>query len=83
MMRANIHSFIKPLSLQSLAAAALVCAAFLSAAQAAAPEDLGSGYTKPARSALAPAIRSAAGCIACHTQADQGDFNERSVRIPR
>ena len=22
-------------------------------------------------------------CAACHTQADQGDFNEHNVRIPR
>jgi mono/diheme cytochrome c family protein len=29
------------------------------------------------------AVRSAANCSACHTQADQGDFNEQSVRIPR
>ena len=30
-----------------------------------------------------PAIKSAANCAACHTQADQGDFDERHVRIPR
>jgi hypothetical protein len=30
-----------------------------------------------------PAIKSASNCIACHTRADQGDFNERFVRIPR
>jgi nitrate/TMAO reductase-like tetraheme cytochrome c subunit len=29
-----------------------------------------------------PAVKSAANCIACHTRADQGDFNERAVRIP-
>jgi hypothetical protein len=30
-----------------------------------------------------PAVRSAANCAACHTQADQGDFNERDIRLPR
>jgi len=30
-----------------------------------------------------PAIKSAANCGACHTRADQGDFNEHAVRIPR
>ena len=30
-----------------------------------------------------PAIKSAANCSACHAQADQGDFNEHTVRIPR
>ena len=30
-----------------------------------------------------PNVRSAANCAACHTQADQGDFNEHNVRIPR
>jgi mono/diheme cytochrome c family protein len=30
-----------------------------------------------------PAVKSAANCAACHTGAEQGDFNERSVRIPR
>jgi len=30
-----------------------------------------------------PAVKSAANCIACHTQAAQGDFNEHSVSIPR
>lgn len=30
-----------------------------------------------------PAVKSAANCAACHTQAEQGDFNEHSVRIPR
>jgi len=30
-----------------------------------------------------PAVKSAANCAACHPQADQGDFNERSIRIPR
>jgi hypothetical protein len=30
-----------------------------------------------------PAVKSPANCSACHTQADQGDFNEHRVRIPR
>jgi nitrate/TMAO reductase-like tetraheme cytochrome c subunit len=30
-----------------------------------------------------PAIKSAANCSACHPQADKGDFNEHSVRIPK
>lgn len=30
-----------------------------------------------------PAVKSAANCAACHTQADQGNFNEHTVRIPR
>jgi hypothetical protein len=30
-----------------------------------------------------PAIKSAANCGACHTQADQGDFSERHIRLPR
>lgn len=30
-----------------------------------------------------PAVKSAANCAACHTRADQGEFNERDIRIPR
>ena len=30
-----------------------------------------------------PAVKSASNCAACHTRADQGDFSEHSVRIPR
>jgi hypothetical protein len=30
-----------------------------------------------------PAVKSPANCAACHTTADQGDFNERQIRIPR
>jgi len=30
-----------------------------------------------------PAVKSPANCSACHAQADQGDFNEHNVRIPR
>jgi mono/diheme cytochrome c family protein len=37
----------------------------------------------PAAAWKRPAVKSAANCAACHTQADQGDFNEHSVRIPR
>lgn len=29
-----------------------------------------------------PAVKSAANCAACHPQADKGDFNEHSIRIP-
>jgi mono/diheme cytochrome c family protein len=37
----------------------------------------------PAATWKTAAVKSAANCAACHTKADQGDFNERSVRIPR
>lgn len=30
-----------------------------------------------------PAVKSASNCAACHTRADQGDFDEHTVRIPR
>lgn len=30
-----------------------------------------------------PAVQSASHCAACHSGAEQGDFNERNVRIPR
>jgi hypothetical protein len=30
-----------------------------------------------------PAVKSAANCGACHTQAERGDFSERNVRVPR
>jgi hypothetical protein len=30
-----------------------------------------------------PAVKSAANCAACHAGADQGDFSEHRVRIPR
>lgn len=30
-----------------------------------------------------PAVKSASNCAACHTRADQGDFSERNIRIPR
>jgi hypothetical protein len=37
----------------------------------------------PAAAWKRSAVKSAANCAACHTQADQGDFNEHTVRIPR
>jgi hypothetical protein len=30
-----------------------------------------------------PAVKSPAHCSACHTRAEQGDFSERHIRIPR
>jgi hypothetical protein len=30
-----------------------------------------------------PGVKSAANCAACHTSAEQGDFRERNIRIPR
>jgi hypothetical protein len=30
-----------------------------------------------------PAVKSAANCSACHAQAEQGDFSERRIRLPR
>lgn len=36
----------------------------------------------PASTWRSPAVKSASNCIACHTRADQGDFNERYIRIP-
>lgn len=30
-----------------------------------------------------PAVKNPANCAACHAQADQGDFSERLIRIPR
>ena len=30
-----------------------------------------------------PAVKSPSNCSACHPRADQGDFNEHDVRIPR
>ena len=30
-----------------------------------------------------PAVKSAANCAACHTLAEQGDYRERNIRIPR
>ena len=32
---------------------------------------------------LRPKIKSASNCMACHTSADRGDFDEDNVRIPR
>ncbi|MEY4749060.1 MAG: hypothetical protein RIQ60_1274 [Pseudomonadota bacterium] len=36
-----------------------------------------------ARTWSLPAVKSASNCSACHAQAQQGDFNEHDVRIPR
>lgn len=30
-----------------------------------------------------PAVKSAANCAACHTRAEEGNFSERHIRIPR
>ena len=30
-----------------------------------------------------PSVKSASNCAACHTTADQGDFSERHIRVPR
>jgi hypothetical protein len=40
-------------------------------------DEVGSSVWKRA------SIKSAANCAACHTRADQGDFNEHAVRIPK
>jgi Dihaem cytochrome c len=37
----------------------------------------------PAATWKRASIKSASNCVACHTGADQGDFNEHNVRIPR
>ena len=37
----------------------------------------------PAATWKYPAVKSAANCAACHTLAEQGDFRERNIRIPR
>lgn len=37
----------------------------------------------PASAWQRPAIKSPANCAACHAHADQGDFDEHRVRIPR
>jgi hypothetical protein len=37
----------------------------------------------PAAVWKSPAVKSAANCAACHTQAERGDFSERSLRVPR
>jgi mono/diheme cytochrome c family protein len=36
-----------------------------------------------ARTWKLPAVKSPSNCSACHAQAEQGDFNEHAVRIPR
>ena len=37
----------------------------------------------PAATWKLQAVKSPANCSACHTQAEQGDFRERNIRIPR
>ncbi|HQR50805.1 MAG TPA: diheme cytochrome c [Methylophilaceae bacterium] len=37
----------------------------------------------PAATWKNPLVKSAANCAACHTRAEQGDFNERSLRLPK
>lgn len=37
----------------------------------------------PAATWTSPAVKSAANCAACHTQAERGDFSERSLRVPK
>jgi hypothetical protein len=37
----------------------------------------------PAGTWKLPAVRSAANCAACHTRANEGDFNERHIVLPR
>lgn len=37
----------------------------------------------PAATWKRASIKSAANCAACHTQADQGNFSEHNIRIPR
>lgn len=37
----------------------------------------------PASTWKLPAVKSPANCSACHTQAEQGDFSERHIRLPR
>jgi hypothetical protein len=37
----------------------------------------------PAQVWQRPAVKSPSNCTACHARADEGDFDERSVRVPR
>jgi hypothetical protein len=37
----------------------------------------------PAATWKNPLVKSAANCAACHIQAEQGDFNEHSIRLPK
>jgi len=37
----------------------------------------------PARTWKLPAVKSPSNCGACHARADQGDFDEHNVRVPR
>jgi len=44
---------------------------------------IGKHHEVPAATWKLPAVKSAANCAACHTRADQGEFRERDIRIPR
>lgn len=37
----------------------------------------------PAATWRLPSVRTASNCAACHTRADEGDFRERFIRLPR
>lgn len=37
----------------------------------------------PSRVWKSPAVKTAANCAACHTRAEQGDYRERTLRVPR
>ncbi len=37
----------------------------------------------PARLWKSPQVKSASNCMACHTRADSGDFNEHNIRLPK
>lgn len=37
----------------------------------------------PARIWKSPAVKSAANCSVCHTQADSGDYSEANIRVPK
>jgi len=37
----------------------------------------------PAPTWKLPAVKSASDCAACHIRADEGDFSERNIRLPR
>lgn len=37
----------------------------------------------PARTWKDPRVKSASNCAACHTQAESGNFSERSLRVPK
>lgn len=37
----------------------------------------------PARTWKLPAVKGPSNCVACHARADQGDFDEHNIRVPR